>query len=178
MIAATGARRVIFNCPSCLRIVKKEYAEWGVTLPDGIELLHLTELLAELLAAGGLGPLREVARRIAYHDPCELGRRQGIYDAPRAVLAAIPGVQIAELQLTRDRAVCCGAGGGLAATNLPLVIEASKYGVTLAGDVSAQVLVTACPTCKQTFSRHTGRRDDMETRDVAELVAMSLGVGA
>ena len=173
-IAASGAKRVVFNCPSCLRIFKKEYPEWGAALPEGIELLHLTEFLAQLLADGRLALRHEISRRIAYHDPCELGRRQGVYDAPRALLAAMPGADFQELQLHHAQANCCGAGGGLGATNLPLVIEASKKVVRMAENASADVLATACPTCKQAFTRHTNRRD-IETLDVVELLAQAIG---
>jgi len=175
-IAHSGAKRVVFTCPSCLKVVKQFYPEWGVSLPEGVELLHMTEFLQQLLAEGKITPFREVAKRVTYHDPCDLGRRLGIYDAPRAVIQALPGVEFTELQLSRSKSKCCGAGGGLEATNPGLVIEASKGVIQMARDVAAEVLVTACPTCKHSFWRHTYRDDGLETRDVVELMAVALGL--
>lgn len=176
LIEKSGAKRVVFTCPSCMKIMKDTYPKWGVNLPEGVELLHMTQFLQELLAEEKIVLRREVAKRVTYHDPCDLGRRQGIYDAPRTVIQAIPGVEFIELQFNRENSRCCGAGGGLGATNLGLVIETSKTVIGLAQDVSADILVTACPTCKTSFQRHTNRRDDLDTVDVVELVAMALGL--
>lgn len=176
LIAKSGAKRIVYNCPSCLKTFKMDYPAWGAALPEGIELLHLTELLEQLLAEGKLTLFKEIDRKATYHDPCELGREQGIYDAPRAVIKAIPGLHFAELLRNRSKADCCGAGGALSVTNLPLVIEASKSAIHMAEDLSAGVLITACPTCKQSFSRHTNQSDSMKTLDIVELVAMAAGV--
>lgn len=175
-IANSGASKIVFNCPSCLKTFKEEYPQWGAPLSDEIELIHLTELLEQLLTMGKLTLFKEVDKRVTYHDPCELGRKQDIYDAPRAVIAAIPGLAFTEVQRNRSKADCCGAGGALAATNLPLVVEASKSVLKMAEDVSAEILLTACPTCKQSFSRHTLREEGMETLDIVEVVAMAAGL--
>ncbi len=177
LIAKSGAKRIVFNCPSCLKTFKMDYPAWDAALPEGIELLHLTELLEKLLAEGKLALFKEVDCIATYHDPCELGREQGIYDAPRAVIEAIPGLHFAELLRNRSQADCCGAGGALSVTNLPLVIEASKSVIHMAEDLSADVLITACPTCKQSFSRHTRKSDSIETLDIVELVAIAAGLG-
>jgi len=176
-IEKCAAKRVVFTCPSCLKVVKTFYPEWGVSLPEGIELLHMTQFLQELLAEDKITLSHEVVKRVTYHDSCDLGRRLGIYDAPRAVIQALPGAQFAELQLNRSKSNCCGAGGGLEATNPALVIEASKSVIKMARDVSAEILITACPTCKHSFWRHTYQDDGLETRDIVELVAVALGVG-
>jgi Fe-S oxidoreductase len=81
-----------------------------------------------------------------------------------------------ELQLNRSQSNCCGAGGGLEATNPALVMEASQGVIGMARDVAAEVLITACPTCKHSFWRHTYQDDGLETRDVVELVALAMGV--
>ncbi len=176
LIAKTGAKKIVFNCPSCLKTFKLDYPAWGAPLPDDIKLVHLTEMLEQLLADGKLTLYKEINRKATYHDPCELGREQGIYDAPRSVIKAIPGLDYDEMLRNRDKADCCGAGGALSVTNLPVVIEASKSVIHMSEDLSAGVLITACPTCKQSFSRHTRQSDTLETLDVVELVAIAAGV--
>jgi len=176
-IATTGARRVIFTCPSCLRLFSHEYAEWGVLLPEGVELLHVSQFLEELLARDQrfavslTHPFGDAPTRAVYHDPCMLGRCLGEYDAPRRAITAVPGVELVELQHNRERALCCGAGGGLAATDLRLSIEIGKKVVNLAAEAGAGLLVTACPTCKQSFARHAGHMDGLGVMDLIELVA-------
>jgi len=176
MIENSGAKRVVFTCPSCLKVMKVFYPEWGVSLPEGVELLHMTQFLQQLLAQGKITLSQEVGKRVTYHDSCDLGRRLEIYDAPREVIEALPGAEFVELQLNRSKSNCCGAGGGLEATNPTLVMEASKSVIGMARDVSAEILITACPTCKHSFWRHTYQDDGLQTRDIVELVALALGL--
>ncbi|MCC6147070.1 MAG: (Fe-S)-binding protein [Anaerolineaceae bacterium] len=173
-IAETRARTVVCTCPSCLRMLKEVYREHGIEAPAGVEFLHMSEYLLRLTASGQLKLTTPVHLKTTYHDPCDLGRRQEIYEPPREVLTSLPGIQFQEMFFNRRDARCCGAGGGLAATNLELVIKASKTVVNLAQDVSAEVLVTACPTCKTSFHRQTYKLDDLKTMDLIELVAMAL----
>ena len=175
LIKAVGANQIVYSCPSCLRVMKENYPQMGNQIPEDIELLHSTQLIQRLLAEGNLKLEREVGKRVTYHDPCDLGRRQGVYEPPRKVINQVPGVDFAEMFFTRQDARCCGAGGGLGATNLALVIEASKEVVQMAGNTAADILVTACPTCKTSFARHTYRDDTLETLDIMELVSMALG---
>lgn len=176
LIAQTGAQKIVFNCPSCLKAFKLDYPEWDATLPMNIQLVHITELLEQLLLDGKLTLFKDVNLEASYHDPCELGRKQGIYSAPRAVIDTIPGLRFTEMLRNRDKADCCGAGGALSATNFPVVIEASKSTLHMAEDASVEVLLTACPTCKQSFARHTNRSETLETLDIVELVARAAGV--
>jgi heterodisulfide reductase subunit D len=173
-VKASGARRVVYTCPSCLRMMKEIYPQYGISVPEGVEFLHISEYLKELIAGDQIRFQHPVAKRVTYHDPCDLGRRLKIYEPPREVLAAVPGVEVHEMFFNRQHARCCGAGGGLAATYLEFVVKASKTVVQLAQDVSAEVLVTACPTCKTSFDRHTSWLDNLDTMDIAELVALAL----
>lgn len=173
-IAASKARTVVCTCPSCLRMMKEVYASYGISMPAGVEFLHMSEYLLRLKAAGKLKFTHSLEIKTTYHDPCDLGRRLEIYEPPREVLAALPGVEFQDMYFNRRDARCCGAGGGLAATNLGLVIEASKTVVGMAQDVHARVLVTACPTCKTSFNRQTYKLDDLMTMDLVELVAAAL----
>ncbi len=173
-VRASKARRVVYTCPTCLLMMKQVYPQSGIEPPGGVEFLHISEFLKELIAGQRLHLRQPVAKRITYHDPCDLGRQLKIYEPPREVLAAIPGVELKEMYFNRQNARCCGAGGGLEATNFELVVKASQTVVGLAQAVSAEFLVTACPTCKTSFERHTYKLDNLETLDITQLVALAL----
>jgi Fe-S oxidoreductase len=173
-VRASGARRVVYTCPSCLRMMREIYPQYDIEPPPGIEFLHITEYLQELLASRRLELRRALDRVVTYHDPCDLGRRLKIYEPPRDILAGLPGIELTEMFFNRQNARCCGAGGGLAATNPNMMLEAGKTVIDLARDVSAEILVTACPTCKTSFSCHTERQDGLKTLDITELVALAI----
>jgi len=188
-IEESGARQVLFTCPSCLKLFAQEYPAWGLPQPENIAFLHLSQFLATRENNGlqeNNGSLSALIHkqqaassnpqspiRTAYHDPCALGRWLGIYDPPREVLAAIPGLELVELPHTREQALCCGAGGGLAATDLPITLEASRKVMALARDTGVELLVTACPTCKQSFSRHADRVG-VRVMDLSEVVMTAI----
>ncbi len=173
-VRASKAHRVVYTCPTCLLMMKEVYSQSGIEPPGGVEVLHMSEFLKELITGQRLRLRQPVTKRVAYHDPCDLGRQLKIYEPPREVLAAVPGVEMREMYFNRQNARCCGAGGGLEATNFELVVKASQTVVGLAQAVSAQLLVTACPTCKTSFERHTYKLDSLETLDITQLVALAL----
>ncbi len=99
--------KVVTHCPHCLHTIGKEYAKFE----DGaFETVHHTELLAELLRSGKLKALKEVATELTFHDPCYLGRHHGVYDPPRDILKAIPGIKLKEMEKNKEKALCCGMG--------------------------------------------------------------------
>jgi Fe-S oxidoreductase len=139
-LAACGARRVVFSCPECLRTFKLDYQrQFG---KSALELLHVSELLAQDSVRLAPGPW---FGRVAFHDPCRLGRHLGIYDAPRELLRAIPGLELRELAHSREAATCCGGtawvecGAAVKRLQSERLAEASAAG--------ADWLVTACPKC-------------------------------
>ena len=174
LIARSGASRVVYTCPSCVRVMKDEYSNWGIELPAGVELIHMSQYLVDLLDQGKLKLDGQVMRRVAYHDPCDLGRKMGIYEEPRSIISTISGVELKKMAFEQEDAKCCGAGGGLNATNLPISIKASRSVTELALDAEANTLVTACPTCKFNFKRHESRYEDFAVLDLVELAAMAL----
>jgi Fe-S oxidoreductase len=167
------ARRIVVTCPHCLHNVGKEYHPFG----GQYEVIHHTELLEELMAAGripqGAVPAREP--NVTFHDPCYLGRHNDVIDAPRAVLDAV-GARTTEMPRSKKNSFCCGAGGaqfwkeeehGAKAVNLERYEEAQKTG--------ADVLAVGCPFCMQMFeSAQASTGGTMQIRDVAELVAERL----
>lgn len=106
--------KVVTHCPHCLHTIGKEYAKFE----DGaFETVHHTELLSDLLRSGKLKALKDVAGELTFHDPCYLGRHHGSYNAPRDILLAIPGVKLKEMDKSKEKALCCGMGGGICGTN-------------------------------------------------------------
>ncbi|HSB90151.1 MAG TPA: (Fe-S)-binding protein [Anaerolineales bacterium] len=170
-----GARRIVTTCPHCLHTLKNEYPAYGATL----EVLHHTELIQELIAARRL-QLEAGTQDLltTYHDPCYLGRHNGVYDAPRSDLAAA-GVQLKEMTRVRSDSFCCGAGGaqmwkeeehGTERINANRVREAEASG--------AQVLAVGCPFCMIMLGdqvRQAGAT--IEVRDVVEILADRLKAG-
>lgn len=145
MIEGAGAKRVIVACPEGYSTLKVDYPAHFGKLP--FEVVHLTEFLAEAVEGGALafagGGEQAV---VTFQDPCRLGRHMGIYDAPRKILAALPGVELVEMPRSRQRAICCGVGGFQNCTSFSKAIQANR--LKEARSTGADALVTACPKCE------------------------------
>lgn len=165
-----GAQTLVAACPSCFHTWKHTYPE-VLGEPLGFEVKHTTQFLEEIIAEGRirLGPFD---RPVTYHDPCDLGRTSGIYDAPRNVIRAIPGIEFREMAEIRDYALCCGGGGDVEMADADLVAAVSKRRLQQAQATEAQVLLSACQQCKRTLTAATRREKvRMQVWDVVELVA-------
>ena len=169
-VRATGATTIVFTCPACRMMWREEYARHLA----GVRLLHSTELLAELMAAQRL-PLKEVTQVVTYHDPCDLARNGGVYDAPRQVLAAIPGLQLVEVHERRERGLCCGGGGDLEMVDPALTQRVAARATSKLAATGAQAIVTACPQCVRTLTRGAEQSaPDVQVLDLVELCAKAL----
>ena len=169
-----GAARCVFACPSCYHMWKFVYPE---VLGEGIdiEVLHVTELLSELIAQGNIEFTKEIDLRVTYHDPCDLGRKSHVYEPPRRVLQSIPGITFVEMGSCGQISECCGGGGNLESFAPDAVSEVSWRRIDRALEVDAQVVVSACQQCERTLTsavrRHEGaRRARMRVMDVTELM--------
>jgi len=143
-----GYSTVVAPCPACFRMFREFYPKLGFKPP---EVLHSTQFLHALLQNGVLSTdrLKQVRMKVMYHDPCELGRHSGVYEEPRELLSAVPGVTFYEPRFTRERAACCG-GGGLLPLYFPTlsVMVASRKLLKedeIPSDLDA--IVTSCPQC-------------------------------
>lgn len=140
-----SVRQVVTLCPGCAMVMKKEWPKILGNLrgrAPSFQVLDLSEYLLTLLPERGR--MKEVSLRVTFHDPCHLGRGQGIYSAPREVLARVPGVKFREMP-GADR--CCGGGGMVRATNWKLAQAAAGQKIESARETGAEGVVTTCPTC-------------------------------
>jgi heterodisulfide reductase subunit D len=168
-IHALGAKRVVMTCPSCHHAWHHVYPE--VVGDMGIEVVHAVEMMAELVGEGRLPMKAGREMVVTYHDPCDLGRKGGIYDAPRAVLRALPGVDFVEMDSRRETSLCCGGGGNLETFDPDLGAEVAAKRLAEAQAVDARVIASACPQCERTLTRAT-RAEKVRIRvmDIAQLV--------
>jgi heterodisulfide reductase subunit D len=168
-VRASGARRLVTTCPSCYHTWKDTYPE-VLGEPLGFEVLHAVELFDAWSAEGRLRPGRYEAV-VTYHDPCDLGRNSGIYEPPRRVLRAIPGVELREMADHHERSLCCGGGGDVEMADPALTAGVAKTRLRQAQDVGAQVVASACQQCKRTIMG-AARKEKVRIRalDISEIL--------
>lgn len=169
-----GVKRIVTACPHGFNIIKNEYPEFGL---DGVAVLHHSELLTELLQAGRLQVTGEAMKQITFHDACYLGRHNDVYDAPREVLGAVPGLTQIEMPRNRRGSFCCGAGGGRMFMEEDLGTRINQNRVDEAAATGAAEVCTSCPFCLTMIEdgiKETGREDDLSARDIAEVIADNL----
>ncbi len=138
-----GVKRIVTNCPPCFNTLANEYPDFG----GGFEVLHGTQLIAELVAQGRLKLTADVRRELTYHDPCYLGRTNGEYDAPRRILRAIPGLILREAPLSREKGMCCGAGGGRMWLEEKLGTRINQTRMRQLQESGTSDVAVACPFC-------------------------------
>lgn len=172
MIKGSGAQRIVTADPHAFNALKHDYKD----LPP---VEHISQYLARQIREGkyNFKALQNGHKVYTYHDPCYLGRHNNLYDEPRAVIDALPGVKRVDMERCRDRSFCCG-GGGLMLFYEPE--EEQRMGVLrvkMAQEAGANVIVTACPFCLVNMEdaiKVTGLEGQMEAIDLAELVAQHL----
>ena len=164
-----GAKRLMTACPACFHTWKVDYPRI-MGEPLGFEVQHSTELLADLISEGKVR-LGQFPHLVTYHDPCDLGRSSGIYEPPRRVIEAIPGVTLIEMAQNRENALCCGGGGDLEMVDSDLVSAVAARKIQMALDTGAEIIVTACPQCERTMSAGVrAQKKRVRVLDVTEMV--------
>lgn len=172
-VRRTGAKRLVAACPSCYHTWKHDYPRI-LGEPLGFEVLHATEALEEILDAGQI-ELKSFKRGVTYHDPCDLGRTSGIYDAPRNIIRAIPDITFVEMEHNREYSLCCGGGGDVEMADKDLTAAVAQRRVEEAAATDAQVILSACQQCERTLAE-AARKSRIRVRamDIAELIAKQM----
>ena len=168
-----GVKRILVSSPHCYHTFKNEYPEFMVNF----EVVHVSQFLAELIEAGRLELTGEFGKKVTYHDPCYLGRHNGIYDQPRDVLKKLTGLELVEMSDSREDSLCCGGGGGRIWAETPKNERFSDLRVAQAKEVGADVLVTSCPYCISNFEESIlglGEDERLEIKDITEVIQEAL----
>ncbi len=167
-----GVKKIVTNCPHAFNTLAHEYPEFG----GNYEVVHGTQLVAQLVRKGKVKLTGSVDLDLAYHDPCYLGRTNGEYDAPRFLLKAIPGMKVREADLHRETSMCCGAGGGRMWLEEKLGERINQTRFTQLEASGTSDVAVACPYCFSMLSDAQNElgREKAATYDVIELVARSL----
>lgn len=164
-----GVNKIVVSSPHCYHTFKNEYSQFRVNF----EVVHISQYLFELVHAGRLEFKKDFAKKVTYHDPCYLGRHNGVYDQPRAVLNKIPGLTLNEMAEARVDSLCCGGGGGRVWMETQKGERFSDQRIEQAMSVGAEVLATSCPYCITMLedSRKTmDATEKIEVKDITEIV--------
>jgi heterodisulfide reductase subunit D len=162
---------LVATCSSCYHTWQHLYPEYTNGNGNwGFEILHASEYLARLIEEGRL-KMTELPWVVTYHDPCDLGRKSGVYDAPRAIIKSIPGIQLREMPNNREDAMCCGGGGDVAMMEADVTEQIAERRLAQAVGTGAEAIISSCQQCKRTLlqaARKTKTR--IRILDVTELV--------
>jgi len=198
----TGAKILVTSCAECYKTWKVDYPKlFSKSTEDmGYQVIHLVELANDLINEGGLTLKKGMEMRVTYHDPCHLGRQSepwiewngsrghygkldppktyrrgtnGVYQAPRDILARIPGVDLVEMPRTKENAFCCGAGGGVGDGYPDFAQWAAGERLSEVQSVAAEAVVSACPHCKGLF-HDVSQRNKMNVKvyDISEIISI------
>jgi len=172
LLKGMGVSKMFTTSPHCFNAFKNDYPK------NGLQVEHYTQTLAGALQGGGLKFSGRFEKTVTYHDPCYLGKHNGIFDPPRQVLASIPGLKLVEMDRSREKSLCCEGGGGrmwLEGTNPGTRL--ARWRIQEALDTGAQVLATACPFCLLTLEealKHLNAEDRLRVMDIAEIAVQAL----
>jgi len=155
MFNRKGAKIIVTPCGGCSKTLKHDYPKFAEQLgvPFTAEVLHFSEVYVRLLREGRLRPVAAVERTVTFHDPCHVGRSQGLFEEPREILGSIPGLRLVEMPHSRAESRCCGAGGGVKANYPEMAAAIARDRVTEAVSTGADMLVTMCPFCQASFTQ-------------------------
>ena len=170
-----GVKKIICTCPHGYNTLKKDYPHFG----GNYEVYHHTEIIANLIAAGKITLNKPVDGMFTYHDSCFLGRYNNIYDQPRRILAAIPGMKLAEMDRKLDKSFCCGAGGARMWMEEHDGERINNMRTDQAIDVNATNIAVACPFCLTMLTdgiKAREKEEKMASLDIAEIVWRAMGL--
>jgi len=162
---------IVTSCAGCYKTIRQDYPKVGKV---SAKVVHITQFMAELIDSGKLKLDRRVVGVATFHDPCHLGRHNGLYEEPRKILASVPGLKLVEMERSRDEARCCGAGGGVKTAFPELAQKISSLRIEDAEKTGADMLVTSCPFCYQSLKAAIeSKGSKLKMMDLAEVVRAS-----
>ncbi len=164
-----GVRKILVSSPHCYHTFKNEYSEFKVNF----EVIHISQYLSELVQEGRLELKGAYGKKVTYHDPCYLGRHNGIYDQPRDILKQIDGLELVEMADSRQDGLCCGGGGGRVWMETPKDERFSDLRLGQAVHAGAEVLATTCPYCISHFEESGLSLEGdktLEIKDITEII--------
>ncbi len=164
-----GVKKILVSSPHCYHTFKNEYPEFMVNF----EVVHISQYLFQLINEGRLKLNKEYGKKVTWHDPCYLGRHNGIYDEPREVLKRVPGLALIEMAESRVDSLCCGGGGGRIWMETPKGERFSDLRIEQAINGGAGVLATACSYCITNFEDSRLNRENseaIEIKDITEII--------
>jgi Fe-S oxidoreductase len=169
-----GIKRIIFDCSGCLKMFQKDYPELlGRSLP--FEVMHVVQLLNEHLKKKSV-PIRSFPMKVTYHDPCTLGRQLDIYEDPRQVINAIPGIELVEMDRNRKDGYCCGAGCLVKMHDNDLAVKTGTERLHEANATGAEAIISACPACQTNLMEAALQSSiKLKVMDITELVCQLIG---
>jgi Fe-S oxidoreductase/nitrate reductase gamma subunit len=167
-------KEIVTTCPHCYNTIKNEYPRFG----GDFKVVHYTQLIADLIRQGKLKLTNELDSKLTYHDPCYLGRYNGVYQEPRRILQAIPKTKLEEMERSKNKSLCCGGGGGLMwIEEQPGTTKINQLRLEDVLKTGADTVVTACPYCLQMFEESIESKDikdSLKARDLVELVEVAM----
>lgn len=173
-IKNTGAKVVLTSCAGCYHALKSEYPKFLGRLPFNV--IHVSEFLDDLLRKGSIRFEKEIDKKAVYHDPCHLGRYEGVYEPPRNVLKKVPKLSLLEMKRNRENAWCCGGGGGTTFVAFPdLSVKIADTRIDEARAVNADIIVTSCPLCLNVLTVAGGKKN-LKVVNLPVLIAEAMGL--
>ena len=166
-------RKVITHCPHCFNTIKNEFPQFGGTY----EVLHHSVVINELIESGRIRPIKPLDATVVFHDSCYLGRYNGIMQAPRKAMAAVPGLKVIDPPRAQERGLCCGGGGGHMWMEVPSEKRVNVIRTEELMQTGASIVGTACPFCLAMVDlgrKVKGAEETLAVKDVSELIADSL----
>ena len=177
----TKVKKVVSTCAHCFNTLKNEYKEFGIEL----EVVHHTQLLNRLVREGKLTPIKDgegaAKRSITYHDPCYIGRHNGVYSPPRELLQVLPGAELVEMERNSEKSFCCGAGGARMWMEETIGQRINVNRTNEAVGTGADQIAVGCPFCRVMLSdgltaaqAEGTAREEVEVLDVAQMLLASV----
>ena len=176
-----GVRKIVASCPHCFNTIAREYPQLG----GNYEVIHHTQLLAQLVADGKIKPVTPIEEKVTYHDPCFLGRHNRVFTPPREIMEQVPGVQAQEMHRCKERGFCCGAGGARMWMEERIGKRINTERIEEALGTNPDTISTGCPYCLVMLGDAVEAKkssgdapETLQVVDVAQLLVRSLAVPA